>query len=363
MQNTNSIKAQLILSCPDINTTMEFFQEQLGFKLTAIYPADDPSIVELSGHGLALQLTRSPQQDTTRIKLVCDELPSSADGHRMLTAPNGTMIELTLNDEAIDIPPLVPSFSICSVDEHENWIQGRAGMQYRDLISARLGGRFIASHIRIPGGGTVPDYVHFHKIRFQMIFCYKGWVKVVYEDQGPPFVMRPGDCVLQPPLIRHRVLESSEGLEVIEIGCPAEHYTCVDHSLTLPNEGFDPQREFCGQRFVRYQAGRDTSRPWRAKNYSAQDLGIGAATKGLAGVHVVKPECPGPTHSMRHNGELMFWFVLQGSLSIECDHCSATILKAGDAVSIPARSYYSILEPSSDLELLEVTIPDFTSGN
>ena len=27
------------------------------------------------------------------------------------------------------------------------------------------------------------DYVHFHRIRFQMIFVASGWVDVVYEDQ------------------------------------------------------------------------------------------------------------------------------------------------------------------------------------
>ena len=53
-----------------------------------------------------------------------------------------------------------------------------------------------------------------------MIYVRRGWVRVVYEDQGEPFVMHEGDLVLQPPEIRHRVLESSPGLEVIEIGAP-----------------------------------------------------------------------------------------------------------------------------------------------
>jgi hypothetical protein len=48
-------------------------------------------------------------------------------------------------------------------------------MQYRDLLPSRLGGRYIASHIRIPDGGPVPDYVHYHRVRFQMIFCKAGW--------------------------------------------------------------------------------------------------------------------------------------------------------------------------------------------
>ena len=108
-------------------------------------------------------------------------------------------------------------------------------MLYRDLIPGRLGGRYIASHITIPEGGPVADWVHYHRVAFQMIYVRRGWVRVVYEDQGEPFVMHAGDLVLQPPEIRHRVLESSPGLEVIEIGCPALHETLADHELELPN--------------------------------------------------------------------------------------------------------------------------------
>ena len=123
------------------------------------------------------------------------------------------------------------------------WKVGRAGMRYRDLIPSRLGGRYIASHIHIPTGGEVPDYVHFHKVKFQTIFCYKGWVRVVYEGQGESFVMQAGDCVLQPPQIRHRVLESSNDLQVIEIGSPAIHQTIADLVLTLPTVSFPRQIE------------------------------------------------------------------------------------------------------------------------
>ena len=79
------------------------------------------------------------------------------------------------------------------------WFARRAGMRYRDLLPGRQGGRVIASHIQIPDGGPVRDDVHFHRIHFQMIYCCRGWVRVVYEDQGAPFVLEPGDCVLQPP--------------------------------------------------------------------------------------------------------------------------------------------------------------------
>ena len=42
-------------------------------------------------------------------------------------------------------------------DAPDAWGVGRAGMRYRDLIPDRLGGAFIASHIRILEGGPVPD--------------------------------------------------------------------------------------------------------------------------------------------------------------------------------------------------------------
>jgi mannose-6-phosphate isomerase-like protein (cupin superfamily) len=112
----------------------------------------------------------------------------------------------------------------------------------------------IVSHIGLPFEGEVPDYVHYHRVDFQMIYCLNGRMKVVYEDQGPPFWLRAGDCVLQPPEIRHRVLECTAGVEVIEISMPAEHETWGDHDIVLPTYEFRPDREFNGHRFVRFIA-------------------------------------------------------------------------------------------------------------
>jgi quercetin dioxygenase-like cupin family protein len=87
-----------------------------------------------------------------------------------------------------------------------------------------------------------------------MIRCIKGRIKVVYEDQGEPFWLEPGDWVIQPPQIRHRVLYSEGNAEVIEISMPAEHETWIDHDLELPTNEFSPDRDFSGQRFVRFVA-------------------------------------------------------------------------------------------------------------
>jgi len=221
----------------DLQSWIDRMQEQHGFRLDAIFPADAPRTAEMSADGVRLRLE-------------------------------------------VDTPAMETG--------EGDWVTGRAGMQYRDLIPSRLGGAVIASHIRIPQGGPVPDYVHYHEVDFQMIYCKAGWVKVVYEDQGDAFVMQAGDCVLQPPTIRHQVLECSDGLEVIEVGCPAEHRTLVDHELELPNATVNPERLFEGQRFVRHQAQQATWEPWSVKGSEARDLGIACATQGLADARVVR---------------------------------------------------------------------------
>ena len=274
-----------------------------------------------------------------------------------MTAPNGTLIQLVDADPPLVLPPLVPSFVVSRIGDDPHWGIGRAGMGYRDLIPDRQGGRFIASHITIPEAGPVPDWVHFHKIRFQMIYCYRGWARLVYEDQGEPFLLQAGDCVLQPPEIRHRVLESSAGLEVIEIGCPARHDTLADHDLPLPTGAFRPDRDFGGQRFVRHQADRATWQPWRLDGFEHRDIGIAAATDGLAGVRVVRPAGVSSSGTSSHDGELLFLFVLEGTMTLGRHDGGPEPLGAGDAVVVPAGLTHWFADASADLELLEVTLP------
>jgi quercetin dioxygenase-like cupin family protein len=239
---------------------------------------------------------------------------------------------------------------------NDAWYVGRAGMQYRDLIPGRLGGRFIASHIRIPDGGETPDYVHYHKALFQMIYCKAGWALVVYEDQGPPFALEAGDCVLQPPEIRHRVLESSAGLEVIEVACPAEYETCADHEMRLPTRDVLPERLFGGQRFVRHRAHEASWAPWRLEGFEARDTGVTAATNGLAAARVVKANSAITAPAHGHAGELLFLFILQGEIGIDGGAQGNHQLQAGDSCVIPAGVDYA-LQADAGLEMLEVNLP------
>ncbi len=353
--------ALVVVPCRPLQPTLEFFTKRLGFRVDAIFPADDPSTAELTGHGLTLRLEPAdgdaPGGNVT-LRLRCDVAAAVSDGETVLVAPNGTRVELVDADPGLVLPPVQQSLVVSRMRDAASWGVGRAGMEYRDIIPGRQGGRFIGSHIRITTDGPVPDYVHYHKVRFQMIYCHKGWVRLVYEDQGEPFVLEAGDCVLQPPEIRHRVLESGGGLEVIELGCPAEHETMADHSMPLPTGRVDPDKDFAGQRFVRHDASEAAWHPWRFDGFEYRDIGIGAATDGLAGVRVARPAGVDHTKPSTHDAEFVFGFVLQGSCSLACEGHDPVALLDGDTFVIPAGMVHSLTSCSADFELLDVTLPD-----
>lgn len=358
-----STTARIVLPCRDLDQSLAFFIDVLGFRVDAIWPADDPVTAVISGHGTRLKLRRDFDSAPGVLELTCDDPGSIADGVLTLEAPNGTVVHLLPNDPPIVVPSVCQSLAIQTAQGDATWGIGRAGMRYRDLIADRQGGRFIASHICIPNGGPVPDYVHFHKIRFQAIYCYRGWVRVVYEDQGESFVMNAGDCVLQPPRIRHRVLESSDNLEVIEIGCPAEHETIADHSITLPTLELNPDRHFGGQRFVRHVAATALWSPWRHAGFACRDIGIGSATGGLAGVRVIRPmakvkasETAQESGPETHSGEFYFLFILNGSIVLTIDGTDHQF-RERDCVTIPAGMLFGFSKPSVNCELLEVSLP------
>ncbi len=171
-------------------------------------------------------------------------------------------------------------------------------------------------------------------------------------------MLEAGDCVLQPPRIRHRVLECSPGMEVIEIGCPAE-----SRDLRRPRarpsdlDPRNPERDFGGQRFVRHQAAAAKWAPFRLDGFECRDIGIAAATGGLAGVRVARPLSAPSSKRWRHDAEFLFSFVLEGSLTLESDGRDPRRLDAGSAFVLPAGMSVSLAGCSTDLELLEVVLP------
>lgn len=346
--------AQILVGCPELAPTLDFLQQRLGFMVDAIFPADSPRVAMVSAHGVALRLVQGATGGATDLYLLCAD-PQSA-GATQLTAPNGLRIHLVDADPPMRVPPTAQRVVLTRGGDADAWGVGRAGMRYRDTVPDRLGGAFIASHIRILEGGPVADYVHSHKIRFQAIFCRKGWVRVAYEGQGDALVMHPGDCVLQPPLIRHRVMESSAGAEVVEICGPAEHITMADRGMALPNADLQPGRDFSGQKFVFHQAAQGSWQPWRIAGFEVQDTGIGAATAGLAGVRMVRPAAQPAERTQAHASEFCYYFVLAGSVQMRIDGQTHT-LASDDSITVPDGMAYTLAAPSADLRLLEVSLP------
>lgn len=277
-----------IRHCFDLDNEIELLLAD-GYRVDMITPADSPREVQLS--------------------------------------KNRAIVRLVLNRKAEQTPPqrVVPS----------DWITGRAGMMYRDLLPDRLGGKLIASHIRLTRGGPVPDYVHYHKIDFQLIYCLLGRIRVVYEDQGEPFWLEPGDCVLQPPEIRHRVLECEAGSEVLELSSPPEHETWVEHEITLPTANIKPHRLFSGQHFVRSIATDARWQPTNIDGVDERDLGIFKATNGTIDARVFRTSNPYLIHFFKPRpGMIALGFVVAGKERNDSESWPSLIWSGADSETI-----------------------------
>lgn len=99
--------------------------------------------------------------------------------------------------------------------------------QYRDLgIAGATEGMVRAHVIRMvpPCDPAEVSKRHFHDVEFQMVYVLKGWIKGEYEGAGV-VTMREGSCWLQPPKIKHSVLDYSDDCELLEIIMPADFAT------------------------------------------------------------------------------------------------------------------------------------------
>ena len=117
-------------------------------------------------------------------------------------------------------------FMVSHADESDFAHDGlRSFFEYRDLaIKEATAGRFNAHVIRARPGESPPGEWHRHDLEFQMVYVLRGWVRFEYESVGE-VLLRQGSCVHQPAGIRHREIEHSDDLEMLEITSPAEFKT------------------------------------------------------------------------------------------------------------------------------------------
>ena len=164
-------------------------------------------------------------------------------------------------------------------------------------------------------------------------------------------LLEAGDCFLQPPHIRHRVLECSDMMEVIEIACPAEHETSVDHEMSLPTGRVDPSRDFGGQRFVFHKASRANWLTSDVPGVEYRNTGISAATGGTASVIALRSRGGAGDIPLRHDGDFHFVFITGGEVELDAER-----LEGGDAIAIPPETECTLRSPSDDFECLEVLV-------
>src|SRR5438477_5619404 len=174
--------AEVVVPCCDLQATMDFFLERLGFRLEVIFPADAPSTAVISGHGVTLRLVLSGNVPAPRLRLLIDRSALPSGTTHELTAPNGMKIELAEANSAITVPEGKQEFVISRLGGADAWGTGRASMQYRDLIPSRLGMRSDRKSTRLNSSHMSISYA---------VFCLKK--KKRYLPQEPVSLLHGQD--------------------------------------------------------------------------------------------------------------------------------------------------------------------------
>jgi quercetin dioxygenase-like cupin family protein len=103
----------------------------------------------------------------------------------------------------------------------------RSYAAYRDLNVEKATGGAVQAHVIRLLGKCDPKVVsipHYHGVQFQMLYMLKGWMIGEYDGAGR-VKMTAGSCWIQPPGIRHQVIDYSDGCEMVEIILPANFAT------------------------------------------------------------------------------------------------------------------------------------------
>ena len=120
-----------------------------------------------------------------------------------------------------------PQIFVVSHSGADDFASGlRSYARYRDLgIAKATNGAAVAHVIRFipPCTDEVREW-HTHAVDFQMIYVLKGWIVTEMEGRAPE-KMSAGSAWLQPPGIKHRVVDYSGDCEVLEVVLPADFET------------------------------------------------------------------------------------------------------------------------------------------
>ena len=80
LDKKNIQTAEILLPCNNLNETLQFFTDRLGFKMESIAPAEKPSLAVISGYGIRILLEPGNNPYPGSINLLCSEPAAVADG-------------------------------------------------------------------------------------------------------------------------------------------------------------------------------------------------------------------------------------------------------------------------------------------
>ena len=196
-----------------------------------------------------------------------------------------------------------------------------------------------------------------------MIFVKAGWVRLVYEDQGEPFVMVAGDCVLQPPRDPPpcaRVVAGARGDRDRLPGAARDDRRLVARRCRTGAATRHASGRASGSSAMSPPRRRTTRGGSPAG--STATPGIGDATAGLAGVRVARVTTgSGRRGRARHRVRDAGRAARRGDVR-DRRTARARRLRESSSVAIPGGVAYRLVDATPDCELLDVTLPA-TSDN
>ena len=80
-------RAEIRLPTAELRNDLPFYTKVLGMRLDMIYPADNPQVAVVSGHGLRLRIEKGAPEGPGTIRILTDDPDAFAGGQRVLTAP------------------------------------------------------------------------------------------------------------------------------------------------------------------------------------------------------------------------------------------------------------------------------------
>src|SRR5262252_1806841 len=104
--------AEVCLPTSDLTADLNFFTDTLGFRLDTIFPADDPSVATISGHGVRIRLERGARLSPGVVRLSCRNPEAFKDRASDLVAPNGTRIVIARADPPLELPATSHAFVV-----------------------------------------------------------------------------------------------------------------------------------------------------------------------------------------------------------------------------------------------------------